>query len=667
MSYKRITLPYRKKMAKKINNIIAPVRIAWLEFLLLTKGYMAINNGVLCEYASLLRANKINLEQFDSAIKHYFKKVKVKDINTKIKVKPLEKLDIVLSIFNQEDLIERVLYGIFKNTTTPFNLILIFDGCTDNTKPLTLEYIKKHRPERLNDLIIRDTPNVYETRANNVGFKLAKEDYMITLQDDMVIKEYGWERRLAYPLRKFDDVLAVTSRSAHDIKRMDKGHEEYTNFASRETGTLPKNVFVIRDIINRGPVAFRMDYLRRLDYLNENYAPCNLDEADLSLRAWEQYGWRVGSFWIDYKSPVEWGKARDKDSTMPVEQSNTKNRENLEKDHGDYIKQNLKHSENRVIAENEIDYQDTEKSYFERMIYFLKNYPKKIDRKELKMITQKNTYLFLKKAKNKVKNILSSIIKLLFKISGQEDKLARGIKNYLYTDVGIKNEKTREAWLEKTLADLPAGLKILDAGAGECRYQKFCGHLEYVSQDFGEYAGKSANDEGLHTDDWDYSQIDIKSDITNMPVADNNFDAVMSIEVLEHVANPEEAVREMARVLKPDGILILTAPFCSLTHMAPYYFANGLSKYWYETILPKYGLRIEELVFNGNYFEYLAQELRRLGKVQFRYTNLKLTKKLLFKCAYAYLLRALGALSKANIKSEELLCFGLQIKAKKIR
>jgi hypothetical protein len=31
------------------------------------------------------------------------------------------------------------------------------------------------------------------------------------------------------------------------------------------------------------------------------------------------------------------------------------------------------------------------------------------------------------------------------------------------------NEENRQAWLKKTLASLPAGLRILDAGAGELR------------------------------------------------------------------------------------------------------------------------------------------------------------------------------------------------------
>jgi len=51
------------------------------------------------------------------------------------------------------------------------------------------------------------------------------------------------------------------------------------------------------------------------------------------------------------------------------------------------------------------------------------------------------------------------------------------------------NEKTRQAWLKSTLATLPPGTRLLDAGAGELQNRKHCSHLTYVSQDFCQYKG----------------------------------------------------------------------------------------------------------------------------------------------------------------------------------
>ena len=230
--------------------------------------------------------------------------------------------------------------------------------------------------------------------------------------------------------------------------------------------------------------------------------------------------------------------------------------------------------------------------------------------------------------------------------------------------VGTKNKSERDNWLEKILKKIPSGKKILDAGAGELQYKKLCSHLKYTSQDFGQYDGKG-NEKGLQTKKWNNSKLDIISDIIKIPVKDNSFDVIMCIEVFEHIPEPVKAIKEFARILRPEGKLIITAPFCSLTHFAPYYFANGYSKYWYEKVLKENNFIINEIKYNGNFFEYLAQEIRRIPYMEKRYTKLDLSKRLLLKLSFFLILNLLDKLSKNNKKSEEMLCFGLHILATK--
>jgi SAM-dependent methyltransferase len=181
-------------------------------------------------------------------------------------------------------------------------------------------------------------------------------------------------------------------------------------------------------------------------------------------------------------------------------------------------------------------------------------------------------------------------------------------------ECGTRNQATREAWLAAALAAVPAGSRILDAGAGELQYKRFCSHLHYVSQDFGQYDGRG-DGTGLQKGTWDQSQLDIISDITAIPEPDASFDAVMCVEVLEHLPAPVEALRELVRLLRPGGVIILTAPFCSLTHFAPFFFQTGYSRYFYVHWLNALGCEILEMDWNGNFFEYLGQELRRLPSV----------------------------------------------------
>lgn len=182
------------------------------------------------------------------------------------------------------------------------------------------------------------------------------------------------------------------------------------------------------------------------------------------------------------------------------------------------------------------------------------------------------------------------------------------LKRVLSTDI---NERNRSRWLKEVISEIPSGSRILDAGAGQLRNKPLCSHLDYFSQDFCEYKGEG-DGSGLQTGSWDTSQIDFVCDITNIPQPSSTFDVVLCSEVLEHLPDPVKALAEFSRLLKPGGKLILTAPFASLVHFAPYHYCTGFSRYWYEYHLPNYGFDIDVIVPNGDWFMYLRQEVLRL-------------------------------------------------------
>ena len=227
---------------------------------------------------------------------------------------------------------------------------------------------------------------------------------------------------------------------------------------------------------------------------------------------------------------------------------------------------------------------------------------------------------------------------------------------------GRNNETSRLAWLQHQLAGLPSGLRLLDAGAGELRIKAFCSHLDYVSQDFCQYEGKG-NGSALQTVHWDTSRIDIVSDITAIPAPDGSFDVVLCTEVLEHVPDPLAALREFARLLKPGGRMILTAPFCSLTHFAPYHFACGLSRYWYEKHLPDLQCTVLEISPNGGWLDFVAQELWRLPWIGKTY-NSRALGWLALACSLP-LLAVTRAMAMRDRGSSELLTFGWHVVAQK--
>jgi ubiquinone/menaquinone biosynthesis C-methylase UbiE len=228
--------------------------------------------------------------------------------------------------------------------------------------------------------------------------------------------------------------------------------------------------------------------------------------------------------------------------------------------------------------------------------------------------------------------------------------------------IGTTNETQRREWLQKTLTNLPAGLKILDAGAGESQYKPFCKHLDYVSQDFSQYDGKG-DGLGLQTKKFDTTKIDIVSDITAIPVPDASFDVVMCTEVFEHIPNPNKAFEELNRILKKGGYLIITAPFASITHFAPYHFATGFNRYFYQ-YLTKEEYDIIELTPEGSFYQVVAQELCRIATVAGKYSDYPtLTPK--DKLGIQLTLELLNRLESKDTNSSELLCFGYYLLAKK--
>lgn len=229
--------------------------------------------------------------------------------------------------------------------------------------------------------------------------------------------------------------------------------------------------------------------------------------------------------------------------------------------------------------------------------------------------------------------------------------------------IGTTNEVNRDEWVRRVLAQIPNHWRLLDAGAGEQRYRKYCSHLHYVAQDFSQYNGRG-NLKGLQTGRWNTDGVHIVSDITRIPESDSSFDAILCTEVLEHLPEPVAAIQEFSRLLKPKGWLIMTAPFCSLTHFAPYHFITGFNRYWYQYHLPANDFEIREIAENGNYFEYIGQELRRLSPMARPYAR-RYQASWLDRLAVYIVLRWLQQVGSVGDSSKDVLCYGFHVMATK--
>ena len=171
------------------------------------------------------------------------------------------------------------------------------------------------------------------------------------------------------------------------------------------------------------------------------------------------------------------------------------------------------------------------------------------------------------------------------------------------------NQVERDLWVRRQAARLPKDTSVLDVGAGNCPYRAYFPHCSYQTQDFASLTPDQLRDRKS------YGTIDYACDATAIPVPDNHFDVVLCTEVLEHVPEPIKVVQEIARVLKPGGKLLLTAPLGSGIHQAPYHFYGGYTPYWYQRFLTQAGFSEVQVEPNGGFFKHYGQESIRFAKM----------------------------------------------------
>jgi len=266
---------------------------------------------------------------------------------------------IILTIHNKEFLLTHVLNSIKLFTTGAYELILVLDGCTDKSEELVDLFIKQNPAIKITKL---KTSDVFETKANNVGLKASSGDYCVIVQDDMIMNEHGWNERLLKPVKSFSDVFAVTSQTAHNWtynpQSMHQHMKEdlddcwcdiikYTELASRYT--FSRDVFAVRHSANRGPLLLRHDVLQKLNYLDETFAPQDMDDHDLCYRAYKQLGMVAGCYWTNIITDYSWGGTRENNKPKPwLLKANHKNMKIVWERHKDVILA-PKRDENRIL------------------------------------------------------------------------------------------------------------------------------------------------------------------------------------------------------------------------------------------------------------------------------------------------------------------------------
>jgi len=138
---------------------------------------------------------------------------------------------------------------------------------------------------------------------------------------------------------------------------------------------------------------------------------------------------------------------------------------------------------------------------------------------------------------------------------------------------------------------------VLDLGAGKLPFRSALQAVvdQYISLDLTR----------------EHPDLNLIANGEQLPLKADSIDVVFSSQVMEHVPHPWCFMQEITRVLKPEGVLILSVPFMFYIHGAPHDYYR-YTPYAVRTLVLENGLKIECLITIGGLFAFVAQFVQTL-------------------------------------------------------
>jgi SAM-dependent methyltransferase len=145
--------------------------------------------------------------------------------------------------------------------------------------------------------------------------------------------------------------------------------------------------------------------------------------------------------------------------------------------------------------------------------------------------------------------------------------------------------------------------RLLDVGCGDKPYEHlFLPHVDsYLGVEHeATYAATNASARPV--------KADVLYDGKRLPFEDKTFDTVLSVQVLEHTPRPGDLISEMARVLRDDGILIMTVPFSFRLHEEPHDYLR-FTPHILRDLCRSAGLVVEQVEARRGLWGVVAQKI----------------------------------------------------------
>jgi ubiquinone/menaquinone biosynthesis C-methylase UbiE len=117
-------------------------------------------------------------------------------------------------------------------------------------------------------------------------------------------------------------------------------------------------------------------------------------------------------------------------------------------------------------------------------------------------------------------------------------------------------------WDTYQALELGPGMRVLDAGCGTGNFEHFVHQknppsVRIDAVDFSAAMLAVAKKKNSDLDNVEFSRGDLSA---RLPYPDSCFDRILSINVLYALPDPDSTMRELLRVLKPGGVIVVTSP-----------------------------------------------------------------------------------------------------------
>ncbi|MDX1443945.1 MAG: methyltransferase domain-containing protein [Gammaproteobacteria bacterium] len=134
------------------------------------------------------------------------------------------------------------------------------------------------------------------------------------------------------------------------------------------------------------------------------------------------------------------------------------------------------------------------------------------------------------------------------------------------------------------LEKLPQQGRVLDIGCADSWPRRHLSQsVEYIGLDHPSTA-----------DNWYGTRPDIYGDASSLPIADGSIDAVVCLDVLEHLEDPERAMAEIHRVLRDGGLAVMNTPFLYPLHDEPRDF-HRWTRHGHRKMGERHGFAVESI------------------------------------------------------------------------